>query len=189
MLKIERALVACTLLCVGCAQPTFSGAVASPTNADVAASPAPPSTGAAATRTRHVATKPKGDRPRGLMWGGFLTGAAGIATGAVTLGLAASSRSSAHDVEATCPQPGACGSQAQSDRDAATTQQTISYVGFGVGAVGLALGLADIFFFSKPVKQADVERRSREDETSAKRGPQWRVYATPTGGGIGGTFD
>jgi hypothetical protein len=127
------------------------------------------------------------------MWGGFLSGAAGIATGAVALGLAASSRASAHDIEAACQQPGACASGAQSERDAATTQQTVSYVGFGVGAVGLALGLADVFFFAKPVKQVDVERRSREDESSARTDTKWRtkwrVYATPAGAGIGGTFD
>ncbi len=123
------------------------------------------------------------DRPRGLMWGGFLIGGAGLVTGASAIALSQNSKRAAEEAATNC-QTNACVAHVQSERDASATQRSIAYVGLGAAAAGFAVGLLDLFVFSKhkPRPLADDVASKKPQRTTVQ------IIATPTGGGVGGQF-
>jgi hypothetical protein len=76
-------------------------------------------------------------KSRALMWIGFGVGAAGVAAGSVTGLMAMSAEKSAEDqcINKVCPPA------AQSDIDSSKQLGTISTIAFGVGVVGLGVGV------------------------------------------------
>ena len=102
----------------------------------------------------------------------FAIGAAGLVTGAVAGGLALSKRSS---LDAVCTSAHACPLGEAGDISSLKTTSTLSTVGFVVGGVGAATGVALLLF--RPSSRA-------EGDSAASLTP----YVGPTGAGIAGTF-
>lgn len=104
-----------------------------------------------------------------LVYVGFGTAAVGLAVGAVT-GIMTLSKASSLDE--TC-QGDRCPPSAQSDLDSASTTGTISTVAFAVAGVGLVVGTVGLFM--------------SKSEPAAPQ-PGARLYLTPAGAGLRGSF-
>jgi hypothetical protein len=111
-----------------------------------------------------------------LVYVGFGLAGVGVVAGGITGALAFSKSSAAKDkcTDNLCP------SSAQSDIDSSKTMGTISTIGFGVGIVGAAVGVAGLFL-SKSVPQSS---------TAKIEPPPRRLVPLlgPTGAGLMGTF-
>ncbi len=112
-----------------------------------------------------------------LAYGGFGLGVAGIAVGSVT-GLMHLSKTS--DIRSVCP-GNACGRDQEEPLQSARTFATISNVAFGVGAVGLGVGVVGLLL-----------TRGSHDEPPAGQASQAGLHVVPLVGdrsvGLGGTF-
>lgn len=113
------------------------------------------------------------DRPEGsgrspLVYAGFGTAVVGLAVGTVTGILTLSKASSLDD---TC-RGDRCPPSAKSDLDSASTMGTISTVAFVVAGAGLAVGAAGLFL----------------SKSEPQPGPSARIFVTPAGAAIRGTF-
>jgi len=80
-----------------------------------------------------------------LVWVGFGLGAAGIAVGAITGGIAAGKAS---DLRDRCPDDSCPRAETEDDYDSTYTMAHVSTVGFVVGGAGAALGLVALFALS-----------------------------------------
>jgi hypothetical protein len=111
-----------------------------------------------------------------LVYVGFGLAGVGVVAGGITGALAFSKSSSAKD---NCV-GNLCGQAAQSDIDSSKTMGTISTIGFGVGIVGAAVGVAGLFL-SKSVP---------ESSTAKIEPPPRRLVPLlgPNGAGLLGTF-
>lgn len=110
-----------------------------------------------------------------LVYVGFGLAGVGVVAGGITGALAFSKSSSAKDqcVNNLCP------SSAQSDIDSSKSMGTISTIGFGVGIVGAAVGVAGLFM-SKSVPQSSTAK------IEAK--PRLIPVLGPTSAGVMGSF-
>jgi hypothetical protein len=143
----------------------------------VAAAPAPAPSAAVVAAVAPTSPAPSSTRAteRGVAIGAFVVGGVGLVVGGVLGGLALATKSTldSHCVGKTCP------ASEQSDINALSTQSTISTVGFGVGIVGVAVGVVLLVV------------SHGHDEAAAKLEPP-RPRVSPWIGlwtaGLGGTF-
>jgi len=110
-----------------------------------------------------------------LTWVGFIAGGAGVLAGSVTgvLSLSATSRAREYCVNDNCAPP------ANDDIDSAKTMGTVSTVSFGVGIVGIGVGLAALLTSSP---DSDARTDTAPNQTSLA------PIVSPDYVGLGGTF-
>jgi hypothetical protein len=102
----------------------------------------------------------------------FGIGGVGVALGSVFGIMALGTKSS---LDNACPDKKMCPPSSQSDIDALSTRATVSSIGFGVGVVGLAVGVVLL-----------VTSHAGEARTASVRARPWLGIGTA---GVGGTFE
>ena len=107
-----------------------------------------------------------------LVYVGFGTAVAGLAVGTIAGLVTLSKAGSLKDV---C-RDGRCPPSSQSDLDSSSTTGAIATVGFIVAGVGIGVGVAGLFLGKS------------EPPPATNGGPSARLFVSPTGGGVRGTF-
>ncbi len=149
-----------------------------------AASPPPPATQPPPTASKPVTPPPGGDQGTGhgsmqrtLGFVGLGIGAAGLGVGVIT-GLMATSRYNSAKTE--CPAHRCVtGSQGAKDLDSFRALRTVSTVGYVVGGVGVAAGVALLLTAPKSTPAA---------EHAALDKPRWTPFVGLGSAGVAGTF-
>lgn len=136
------------------------------------AGPAPPPSPPPPPPVAISSEPPAGHATSPLVYVGFGTAAAGLAVGTIAGLVTLSKAGSLKDV---C-RNGRCPPSAQSDLDSSSTTGAIATVGFVVAGVGIGVGVAGLFLGKS------------EPPPATTTAPSARLFVSPTGGGVRGTF-